>query len=87
MICEKQKLTIRCSDAGLREIHRAIENLGNTQVSQHQTAVAKHEHVLRLEVSVQHLVRVHVVQTQGQLHEPVQNLALREEVLPRCFDL
>lgn len=57
-------LTIRGADTGLSEIHSPIEHFADSQVAQDEAAVAQQKHVLSLEVSVQHLVAVHVVQPQ-----------------------
>ena len=52
---------VRRADARLREVHRALEHLRDAEVAEHEPPVPEQEDVLRLEVAVQHAVRVHVV--------------------------
>lgn len=67
-----------------REGHGAVQHFGDAQVAQHQPPVAQQEDVLRLDVPVQHLVLVHVVDGQRDLHEPVQDLVLLDEGSLAC---
>lgn len=57
-----------------------ITRLGYAEVAEDDPAAAENEHVLRLDIAVENAIRVHVVQTQGDLNEPGHHLALWQEL-------
>lgn len=64
-------ITLTSSSAYLRACkrHRAIKDFRDAKIAQDQPAVAQQENVLALDVAVQHFSRVHVVDTQSNLHK------------------
>ena len=65
------------ADGGLRAVVGVLEHAGNSEVTDLNLSVLRHENVLGLEVSVQNLAVVDVLDCQRHLHKPVQNLVLR----------
>ena len=57
-----------------------VHHLGDAKVAELEESRRGDEDVLRLEVAVQDAALVHVVQRERQLHQPLQDLLLRERL-------
>lgn len=58
------------------------EHLGNPEIAEDKSAVPQEEDVLRFEIPMKNEAAVHKVETEGNLHEPVKDLALGEQLPP-----
>mmetsp|Transcript_33108 Transcript_33108/g.87552 ORF Transcript_33108/g.87552 Transcript_33108/m.87552 type:complete len:430 (+) Transcript_33108:38-1327(+) len=66
------------TDGRPRECCGVLQHLGDAEVAHPQPVGGREEQVLALEVAVEDVLVVHVLQRQGPLGEPPQNLALLE---------
>lgn len=69
---------LRCADGGLRAVLGVLQHACDAEVAHLDLALAIQEYVLCLQVPVQYLPVMDVLDCQCNLHEPVQNLVLRE---------
>ena len=57
-----------------------LPHLSDAKVSKLYYAVGREEDVLALQITVQNLAVVHVLEREAQLHKPIQNLVLRQQL-------
>ena len=55
----------RCSQARVSQLDRVLQLLADAEVADFDLVVLRYQHVLRLQVSMKHLIVVNVLQAKG----------------------
>jgi hypothetical protein len=77
LLTDLRRQIVRSTDSSLCAIVSVLEYSSNTEVTNLDLAVLRHEDVLSFQVSVQDLPVMNVFDCKRHLHEPVQNLVFR----------
>ena len=65
---------IRCSDGRLGTVVGVLQDASNAKVTDLDLSTLCHENVLGLEVTMENFPVVYVLDCEGHLHEPVEDL-------------
>jgi hypothetical protein len=67
---------VRCANSCLRTVISVLEDPGNPEISNFDGSLLSHENVLSFQVSVEDLLVVNMLNGEGHLNEPIEDLVL-----------